>query len=133
MPLAIDRFDLASFGRADPDRYLILGFDTEYQRYVDQPERRLENDVDSERFLSFQWSTDPTDREYFLQVIENLMDRMELPFDSKVVSSYFSSRRGSRLPPRPHSELRFKEFSNEAFKDAIDAIDAIGLGEFWRP
>ena len=38
MPLANDRFDPASSSRADPDRYLILGFDTEYQRCVDQPE-----------------------------------------------------------------------------------------------
>ena len=51
MPLALDRFDPATYGRADPDRYLILGFDTEYQRYVDQPERRLENEV-----LSYQYS-----------------------------------------------------------------------------
>ena len=45
MPLDSGRFDLATSGRADPDRYLILGFDTEYQRYLDQPERRLENEV----------------------------------------------------------------------------------------
>ena len=51
MPLASDRFDVATSGRADPGRYLILGFDTEYQRYVDQPERRLENGV-----LSYQYS-----------------------------------------------------------------------------
>ena len=41
MPIASDRFDPATSGRADPDRYLILGFDTEYQRYVDQPELHL--------------------------------------------------------------------------------------------
>ena len=46
MPLTTDRFDPATSGRTDPDRYLILGFDTEYQRYVDQPERRLENASD---------------------------------------------------------------------------------------
>ena len=51
MPLTSERFDPATSGRADPDRYLILGFDTEYQRYVDQPERRLENEV-----LSYQYS-----------------------------------------------------------------------------
>ena len=38
MPLTSNHFDPATSGRADPDRYLILGFDTEYQRYVDQPE-----------------------------------------------------------------------------------------------
>ena len=38
MSIALDRFDSATYGRADPDSYLILGFDTEYQRYVDQPE-----------------------------------------------------------------------------------------------
>ena len=51
MPLANDRFDPATSARADPDRYSILGFDTEYQRYVDQPERRLEYEV-----LSYQYS-----------------------------------------------------------------------------
>ena len=45
MLLTSDRFDPALSCRADPVRYLILGFDTEYQRYVDQPERRLENEV----------------------------------------------------------------------------------------
>ena len=29
MPLTLDRFDLATFARADPDRYLILGYDTD--------------------------------------------------------------------------------------------------------
>jgi len=43
MPLTSNRFYPATSGRADPGRYLILGFDTEYQRYVDQPERRLED------------------------------------------------------------------------------------------
>ena len=42
MPLTSDRFHPATSGRADPDRYLILGFDTEYQRYVDQTEQRPE-------------------------------------------------------------------------------------------
>ena len=51
MPLVSDHFDPVTSGRADPDRYLILAFDTEYQRYVDQPERRLENEV-----LSYQYS-----------------------------------------------------------------------------
>ena len=41
MPLASDRFNPATSGRADPDRYLILGFDTEYERYVNQFKRRL--------------------------------------------------------------------------------------------
>ena len=51
MSLALDRFHPATSARADPDRYLILGCDTEYQRYFDQPERRLENEV-----LSYQYS-----------------------------------------------------------------------------
>ena len=37
-------------GRADPSRYLIIGFDTEYQRFADDDTRTLNNEV-----LSYQY------------------------------------------------------------------------------
>ena len=85
--------------------------------------------VDARKFLSYQWSDDLMAREYSLEIIKNLMDRMELQFNYEVVSAYFSSRQGTRTPPRSHSELQFEEFSNQEFKEAISAN---GLGEFWR-
>jgi hypothetical protein len=36
MPLPPSQFDPIHTGRADPSRYLIIGFDTEYQRYADE-------------------------------------------------------------------------------------------------
>ena len=36
MPLLKSQFDAIHTGRADPSRYLIIGFDTEYQRYADE-------------------------------------------------------------------------------------------------
>ena len=33
------QFDAIHTGRADPSRYLIVGFDTEYQRYADADTR----------------------------------------------------------------------------------------------
>jgi hypothetical protein len=36
MPLTNAKFDPIHTGRADPSRYLIIGFDTEYQRYADE-------------------------------------------------------------------------------------------------
>ena len=39
MPLTSERFYPAPSGGADPDRYLILGFDT------DRPEQRLEDEL----------------------------------------------------------------------------------------
>jgi len=33
-------FDTIHTGKADPSRYLIIGFDTEYQRYADDDVRR---------------------------------------------------------------------------------------------
>jgi len=38
-------------GKADPSRYLIIGFDTEYQRYADDETKTLNNEV-----LSYQYS-----------------------------------------------------------------------------
>ena len=38
-------------GKADPSRYLIIGFDTEYQRYADNETKTLNNEV-----LSYQYS-----------------------------------------------------------------------------
>ena len=39
MPLPKSQFDATHTGRADPSRYLIIGFDTEYQRYADEDTR----------------------------------------------------------------------------------------------
>jgi hypothetical protein len=50
MPLLKSQFDPIHTGRADPSRYLIIGFDTEYQRYADDDTRTLNNEV-----LSYQY------------------------------------------------------------------------------
>ena len=44
-------FDTIHTGKADPSRYLIIGFDTEYQRYADDEMKTLNNEV-----LSYQYS-----------------------------------------------------------------------------
>jgi hypothetical protein len=44
-------FDTIHTGKADPSRYLIIGFDTEYQRYADNETKTLNNEV-----LSYQYS-----------------------------------------------------------------------------
>ena len=49
MPLTAANFDQDSSKRKNPDRYLIIGFDTEYQRFVG--ENKIENEV-----LSYQFS-----------------------------------------------------------------------------
>ena len=46
--LRLSDFDPSPIGKKDPDRYLIIGFDTEYQRYAD--EGTLNNEV-----LSYQY------------------------------------------------------------------------------
>ena len=50
MPLPPSQFDAIHTGRADPSRYLIIGFDTEYQRYADEVTHTLNNEV-----LSYQY------------------------------------------------------------------------------
>lgn len=50
MPLPPSRFDPIHTGRDDPSRYLIIGFDTEYQRCADDATRTLNNEV-----LSYQY------------------------------------------------------------------------------
>ena len=50
MPLPKSQFDAIHTGRADPSRYLIIGFDTEYQRHSDEIARTLNNEV-----LSYQY------------------------------------------------------------------------------
>ena len=50
MPLLKTQLDSIHTGRADPSRYLIIGFDTEYQRYADEDTRTLNNEV-----LSYQY------------------------------------------------------------------------------
>ena len=50
MPLPKSQFDAIHTGRADPSRYLIIGFDTEYQRYADEVTHTLNNEV-----LSYQY------------------------------------------------------------------------------
>ena len=50
MRFSQSQFDPIHTGRADPSRYLIIGFDTEYQRYTDEDTRTLNNEV-----LSYQY------------------------------------------------------------------------------
>ena len=50
MRFSQSQFDPIHTGRADPSRYLIIGFDTEYQRYTDEVARTLNNEV-----LSYQY------------------------------------------------------------------------------
>lgn len=58
MPLPPSRFDPIHTGRADPSRYLIVGFDTEYQRYADTDTRTLGNEV-----LSYQYCCTVVERD----------------------------------------------------------------------
>ena len=44
MPLPPSQFDALHTGRADPSRYLIIGFDTEYQRYADEDTRTFDTE-----------------------------------------------------------------------------------------
>ena len=50
MSLTHAKFDPIHTGRVDPVRYLIIGFDTEYQRYADDSTRTIDNEV-----LSYQY------------------------------------------------------------------------------
>jgi len=50
MPLTKSQFDAIHTGRADPSRYLIIGFDSEYQRYADEDTRTLGDEL-----LSYQY------------------------------------------------------------------------------
>lgn len=50
MHLPTSHFDPIHTGRADPSRYLIIGFDTEYQRYADDDTVTFNNEV-----LSYQY------------------------------------------------------------------------------
>ena len=43
MPLPKSHFDPIHTGRADPSRYLIIGFDIEYQRYADDQSSCLDD------------------------------------------------------------------------------------------
>ncbi len=52
------QFDPIHTGRADPSRYLIIGFDTEYQRYADEDTRTLGNEV-----LSYQYCCTVVERD----------------------------------------------------------------------
>lgn len=45
MPLLKPQFDAIHTRRAAPSRYLIIGFDTKYQRYADEDTRTLNNEV----------------------------------------------------------------------------------------
>ena len=58
MPLPKSQFDIIQTGRADPSRYLIIGFDTEYQRYADDDIRILNNEV-----LSYQYCCSVIERD----------------------------------------------------------------------
>ena len=49
-PLLPEHFEAIRSGRADPNRYLIIGFDTEYQRYADEDTLTLNNEVLSYQF-----------------------------------------------------------------------------------
>ena len=44
MSLTYANFDPIHIGRADPSRYLIIGFDTEYQRYADEDTRTFDTE-----------------------------------------------------------------------------------------
>jgi hypothetical protein len=58
MHLSQSHFDSVHTGRAEPSRYLIIGFDTEYQRYADEDTRTLNNEV-----LSYQYSCTVIERD----------------------------------------------------------------------
>jgi hypothetical protein len=94
MPLTHAKFDPIHTGRADPSRYLIIGFDTEYQRYADEDTRTLNNEV-----LSYQ---------YCCTVIERDGDDVSAPVWS-----------GLLMPKGPNVEdrLSLEEFLVAALTD----------------
>lgn len=53
-------FDPVGKSKKEPDRYLIIGFDTEYQRYIDNEQKRLENEVLCYQFSCVVVERDPT-------------------------------------------------------------------------
>lgn len=94
MPLLKSNFDPIHTGRAEPSRYLIIGFDTEYQRYADDYTRTLNNEV-----LSYQ---------YCCTVIERDVDDTSAPIWSGLMKP-----RGSKVEDR----LSLEEFLIAALTD----------------
>ncbi len=94
MPLPRSQFDAIHTGRAVPSSYLIIGFDTEYQRYADKDTHTLNNEV-----LSYQ---------YCCTVIERDGDD-----DSAPIWSGLLKPKGAEVTDR----LSLEEFLTSALED----------------
>ena len=94
MPLPKLQFDPIHTGRADPSRYLIIGFDTEYQRYADEDTRTLNNEV-----LSYQ---------YCCTIIERDGDCSAVPVWSGLLKP---------KGPKVEDRLSLEEFLTSVFED----------------
>lgn len=94
MHLSKSNFHVIFPGRAEPSRYLIIGFDTEYQRYADDDTRTLNNEM-----LSYQ---------YCCTVIERTGDDSSAPVWSGLIKP-----KGSKVEDR----LSLKEFLVAALSD----------------
>jgi hypothetical protein len=104
MPLPKSQFDAIHTGRADPSRYLIIGFDTEYQRFADEITRTLNNEV-----LSYQ---------YCCTVIERDGDDNAAPLWSGLLKP---------KGPKVEDRLSLEEFLVEALTDGCSRFPHVKL------
>ena len=104
MPLNKLHFDPIHLGRAEPSRYLIIGFDTEYQRYADEGTRTLNNEV-----LSYQ---------YCCTVIERDGDDCAIPTWSGLLKP-----KGPNIGDR----LSLEEFLTSALEDGCRKFPELKL------
>ena len=94
MRFSQSQFDAIHTGRADPSRYLIIGYDTEYQRYTDEDTRTLNNEV-----LSYQ---------YCCTIIERDGDDTSAPVWSGLLKP---------KGPKVEDRLSLEEFLRSVFED----------------
>ena len=97
-------FDPIHTGKADPSRYLIIGFDTEYQRYADDETKTLNNEV-----LSYQYSC---------LIIEK---------DTEIKGSYSWSGLVKPEGPLVTDRLSLKEFLIAAVQDGLSKAPNVVL------
>jgi len=104
MSLTHAKFDPIHTGRADPSRYLIIGFDTEYQRYTDEDTRTLNNEV-----LSYQ---------YCCTVVERDGDDASAPMWSGLLTP---------KGPKVSDRLSLEEFLVAALNDGFRRFPSLKL------
>lgn len=116
-------FDPQPVGKKAPDRYLIIGFDTEYQRYIDAEHKRLENEV-----LSYQFSCVVVERDPTVQGIHwsglvtpsgpNVSDRLTLlEFIDEAIRSGIKEHPKAVLPRSIYLVAHFTRADVPGFRD----------------